>query len=63
MKIITEKTDRVYIYIAVIVLIVSLSIMRQVGISNDYSESIRKRAINLTKNRLLVILKSSSSVR
>jgi hypothetical protein len=27
MKIITEKTDRVYIYIAVIVLIVSLSIM------------------------------------
>jgi hypothetical protein len=63
MKIITEKTDRVYIYIAVIVLIVSLSIMRQVGISNDYSESIRKEAINLTKNRLLVILKSSSSVR
>jgi hypothetical protein len=63
MKIITEKTDRVYIYIAVIVLIVSLSIMRQVGISNDYSESIRKEAINLTQNRLLVILKSSSSVR
>jgi hypothetical protein len=49
MKIITEKTDRVYIYIAVI-LIVSLSIMRQVGISNDYSESIRKKeAINLTQ--------------
>jgi hypothetical protein len=40
MKIITEKTDRAYI--VVIVLIVSLSIMRQVGISNDYSESIRK---------------------
>jgi hypothetical protein len=40
MKIITEKTDRAYI--AVIVLIVSLSIMRQVGISNDYNESIRK---------------------
>jgi hypothetical protein len=63
MKIITEKTDRVYIYIAVIVLIVSLSIMRQVGISNDYSERIKKEAINLTQNRLLVILKSSSSVR
>jgi hypothetical protein len=42
MKIITEKTDRVYIYIAVIVLIVSLSIM-ELGISNDYSESIKKK--------------------
>jgi hypothetical protein len=49
MKIITEKTDRVYIYIAVIVLIVSLSIMRQVGISNDYSESIRKRRLLIFK--------------
>jgi hypothetical protein len=34
-----------------------------VGISNDYSESMKKEAINLTQNRLLVILKSSSSVR
>jgi 3-deoxy-D-manno-octulosonic acid (KDO) 8-phosphate synthase len=63
MKIITEKQTE-FTYTAVIVLIVSLSIMRQVGISNDYSESIRKKeAINLTQNRLLVILKSSSSVR
>jgi hypothetical protein len=44
MKIITEKQTE-FIYIAVIVLIVSLSIMRQVGISNDYSESIRKRRL------------------
>jgi hypothetical protein len=53
MKIITEKTDRVYIYIAVIVLIVSLSIM-ELGISNDYSESIRKKeAINLTQKQAI----------
>jgi hypothetical protein len=44
MKIITEKTDRVYIYIAVIVLIVK-SYETKVGISNDYSESIRKKGL------------------
>jgi hypothetical protein len=51
MKIITEKqTEFTY---TVIVLIVSLSIMRQVGISNDYSESIRKKAINLTQKQAI----------
>jgi hypothetical protein len=42
MKIITEKQTE-FTYIAVIVLIVSLSIMRQVGISNDYSRIDEKK--------------------
>jgi hypothetical protein len=45
MKIITEKTDRVYIYIAVIVLIVSLSIMRQSRYIKYWQIDKRKRRL------------------
>jgi hypothetical protein len=53
MKIITEKTDRVYIYIAVIVLIVSLSIMRQVYIKWLQRIDKKKEAINLTQKQAI----------
>jgi hypothetical protein len=47
MKIILEKTDRTYLYIAAVVLIFSMSVMYQVKLSNDYDESIKvKEAIN-----------------
>jgi uncharacterized protein YlxW (UPF0749 family) len=51
MKIITEKSDRVYLYISAIVLIVSFSISYQLKLSDNYSESIRNKEKINSKQR------------